>query len=106
MSFNVAPADLLLILWPLFFVAATQQDPHMKPRDFKKIAGWAVESAKVAASTSGLARPSEGATTFDGLRSGAGRRERPAEPPYWEAAVPPQRQQSERNQVRLSGGQW
>ncbi|CAM9347653.1 unnamed protein product, partial [Ectocarpus sp. 12 AP-2014] len=28
--------DLLLILWPLCFVAATQQDPHLKPRTFKK----------------------------------------------------------------------
>ncbi|CAN0234313.1 unnamed protein product, partial [Ectocarpus sp. 8 AP-2014] len=28
--------DLLLILWPLCFVAAAQQDPHLKPRTFKK----------------------------------------------------------------------
>ncbi|CBN78282.1 hypothetical protein Esi_0005_0160 [Ectocarpus siliculosus] len=28
--------DLLLILWPLCFVATTQQDPHLKPRTFKK----------------------------------------------------------------------
>ncbi|CAM9261431.1 unnamed protein product [Ectocarpus sp. 12 AP-2014] len=28
--------DLLLILWPLCFVAATQQDPHLKPRSFTK----------------------------------------------------------------------
>ncbi|CAB1104434.1 unnamed protein product [Ectocarpus sp. CCAP 1310/34] len=30
--------DLLLILWPLCFVAATQQDPHLKPRSFTKSA--------------------------------------------------------------------
>ena len=29
-------ADLLLILWPIFFVAATQQEPQLKPRTFKK----------------------------------------------------------------------
>lgn len=29
-------ADLLLLLWPVFFVAATRQDPHLKVRNFKK----------------------------------------------------------------------
>lgn len=28
--------DLLLILWPIFFVATTQQDPHLKSRTLKK----------------------------------------------------------------------
>ena len=25
-----------MILWPIFFVAASHQDPHLKPRNFKK----------------------------------------------------------------------
>ncbi|CAM9989958.1 unnamed protein product [Ectocarpus sp. 12 AP-2014] len=41
--------DLLLILWPLCFVAATQQDPHLKPRTFKKSV---VRGAERAASVS------------------------------------------------------
>eukprot|EP00752_Nemacystus_decipiens_P016554 g14796.t1 len=28
--------DLLMILWPIFFVAASHQHPHLKPRNFKK----------------------------------------------------------------------
>ena len=29
-------ADLLLLLWPVFFVAVARQDPHLKVRNFKK----------------------------------------------------------------------
>lgn len=25
-----------MLLWPIFFVAASQQRPHLKPRNFKK----------------------------------------------------------------------
>ena len=28
--------DLILILWPLFFVAASQEPPHLKRRNFRK----------------------------------------------------------------------
>eukprot|EP00904_Undaria_pinnatifida_P008172 jgi/Undpi1/4485/HiC_scaffold_17.g07839.m1 len=28
--------DLLLLLWPVFFVAATREDPHLKGRNFRK----------------------------------------------------------------------
>eukprot|EP00904_Undaria_pinnatifida_P000588 jgi/Undpi1/1052/HiC_scaffold_10.g04515.m1 len=28
--------DLLLLLWPIFFVAATREDPHLKARSFRK----------------------------------------------------------------------
>ncbi|CAM9827146.1 unnamed protein product, partial [Hapterophycus canaliculatus] len=28
--------DLLLILWPIFFVTASRQQPHLKVRNFKK----------------------------------------------------------------------
>ncbi|CAB1102054.1 unnamed protein product [Ectocarpus sp. CCAP 1310/34] len=28
--------DLLMIIWPIFFVAASRQDPHLKPRNFKE----------------------------------------------------------------------
>lgn len=29
-------ADLLLLLWPIFFISASRQDPHLKGRNFKK----------------------------------------------------------------------
>lgn len=29
-------ADLLLLLWPVFFISASRQDPHLKGRNFKK----------------------------------------------------------------------
>ncbi|CAM9655141.1 unnamed protein product, partial [Ectocarpus sp. 13 AM-2016] len=28
--------DLLLLLWPIFFISASRQDPHLKGRNFKK----------------------------------------------------------------------
>ena len=35
--------DLILILWPFFFVAASQGTPHLKPRNFLKSAVRAKE---------------------------------------------------------------
>ena len=31
-------ADLLLLLWPVFFVTAARQDPHLRVRNFRKSA--------------------------------------------------------------------
>lgn len=50
-----APPDILLILWPLFFVAATRQDPHLKPRTFKKSVVRGIE--RTAGITKAIARP-------------------------------------------------
>ena len=90
--------DLILILWPIFFVAATQQDPHQKPRDFKKSVEWVAERARKTAVIVRLPRPAQGASTFDGLRSNVASLEQTDEPPYWETTLPPQ--QSDRKQVR------
>ena len=35
--------DLILILWPIFFIAAPQQEPHLKTREFVKPARKAAE---------------------------------------------------------------
>ena len=35
--------DLILILWPIFFVAASPETPHLKPRNFRKSAVRAKE---------------------------------------------------------------
>ena len=35
-SFVAPRADLLLLLWPVFFIAAARQDPHLKGRNFRK----------------------------------------------------------------------
>ncbi|CAM9868828.1 unnamed protein product [Ectocarpus sp. 13 AM-2016] len=37
--------DLILILWPLFFVAASQPEPNLKPRNFAKSVTRTVERA-------------------------------------------------------------
>lgn len=34
--FSICRADLLLLLWPVFFVAAASQSPHLKIRNFRK----------------------------------------------------------------------
>ncbi|CAM9812689.1 unnamed protein product [Ectocarpus sp. 4 AP-2014] len=54
--------DILLILWPLCFVATTQEDPHLKPRTFKKSVIRGAERAagvtKVIARTAPIRRSS------------------------------------------------
>ena len=35
--------DLILIFWPLLFVAASEEIPNLKPRNFRKSAVWAKE---------------------------------------------------------------
>lgn len=79
--------DLILILWPIFFVAATQQDPHLKPRDFKKSAEWVAERARGAAESASIPRQVKGATTFEGVRPTVNFPEQAAEPPYWESRL-------------------
>ncbi|CAB1105832.1 unnamed protein product [Ectocarpus sp. CCAP 1310/34] len=37
--------DLILILWPIFFVAISRPEPHLKPRNFKKSVARTVERA-------------------------------------------------------------
>ena len=93
--------DLILILWPIFFVAATQETPHQQLRDLKKSVGWVAERAVDAAVTVRIARPVKGASTFDGLRSNPGRSDQTDEPPHWETTLPPH--QSQRQQVRSFG---
>lgn len=45
--------DLLFILWPVFFIAASRQDPHLKVRNFRKsIARGATRARGVSATTS------------------------------------------------------
>ena len=57
------PADLLLLLWPVFFVATTQQDPQLKARTFKKSVVRGAERAagitKIVARPGPMRRPSQ-----------------------------------------------
>ncbi|CAM9349566.1 unnamed protein product [Ectocarpus sp. 13 AM-2016] len=39
--------DLLMLLWPIFFVAASRQDPHLKPRNFKKAVAKGLEGLRI-----------------------------------------------------------
>eukprot|EP00752_Nemacystus_decipiens_P018199 g16328.t1 len=83
--------DLLLILWPIFFVAATQEEPRLKPRNFRKSIVRGAERAagitKVVAVTAPLRRSASvgaagGASGASSLEAGLAQEERPPwEPP-------------------------
>lgn len=83
--------DLILILWPIFFVAATRQDPHLKPRDFKRsaeIVGGVTGFTGVTASLAGplkrtMARGDKGGREID-----VDATEHQIERPYWEDSPP------------------
>eukprot|EP00903_Cladosiphon_okamuranus_P013102 g12221.t1 len=81
--------DLLLILWPLCFVAATQQEPTLKPRTFRKSIIRGAERAagvkKVVARVAPIRRNSSAASAVDSF-AGA------QELPYWEHKQPSPRQ--------------
>lgn len=51
--FRLLP-DLLLILWPIFFVTASRQEPHLKVRNFKKSV---VRGSERAVSSIGVSLP-------------------------------------------------
>eukprot|EP00752_Nemacystus_decipiens_P013067 g11557.t1 len=70
--------DILLILWPLFFVAAIEKDPPLKPRTFKKSIVRGIE--RTAGITKAIARPGQ---TGDNGRGVDGFRE---EGPSWGTA--------------------
>eukprot|EP00903_Cladosiphon_okamuranus_P009900 g9402.t1 len=53
--------DLLMILWPIFFVAASQQDPHLKPRNFRKTVAKGIEGIRIGDSKINAARTGFGA---------------------------------------------
>eukprot|EP00904_Undaria_pinnatifida_P008142 jgi/Undpi1/4458/HiC_scaffold_17.g07812.m1 len=76
--------DLILILWPIFFVAATQQEPHLKTREFLKPARKAAEQL---GGTVGIPGPLKHIMASSG---GHGRSidtaEQQIERPYWEPA--------------------
>ena len=56
--FSLAP-DLLLLLWPVFFVAAARQSPHLKVRNFRKSVtkGFARRDRQENAADTGEAKP-------------------------------------------------
>lgn len=81
--------DLILILWPIFFVAATRQEPHLKPRDFKKPAAILARKPSLAGVTASLPRPLKRRMSTGGQ---TGRTidiaEQQIERPYWEPPSP------------------
>lgn len=62
-----------MILWPIFFVAASQQDPQYKPRDFKKAVKKTIGGIRIGDSRASAAR--------DGF--GEGKVGPPIEKPHW-----------------------
>eukprot|EP00904_Undaria_pinnatifida_P010891 jgi/Undpi1/6932/HiC_scaffold_21.g09406.m1 len=49
--------DLILILWPIFFVAATREGPRVKPRNFRKSVSRVAERAKIVNPKTAFQRP-------------------------------------------------
>ncbi|CBN78263.1 hypothetical protein Esi_0005_0128 [Ectocarpus siliculosus] len=80
--------DLLLILWPLCFVTATQQDPHLKPRTFKKSVIRGAERAAGVTKVIARAAPVRHSNAMPGVDGFEDQEEVPA----WEGQ-PVQRQQ-------------
>lgn len=78
--------DLILILWPIFFVAATHQGPSQKPRDFKKYAAGVTGFVGVTASVEGPLKN----TSMSGAQSGRpkGPTELQVEQAHWETTSP------------------
>eukprot|EP00904_Undaria_pinnatifida_P008136 jgi/Undpi1/4452/HiC_scaffold_17.g07806.m1 len=74
--------DLILLLWPIFFVAATRENPTLKPRNLKKSVQRVGTSIGFAAS---LKRSSSGSS--DSSRC-VHPLEQPGERPYWESHRP------------------
>lgn len=49
--------DLLLLLWPVFFIAATREEPQLKARNFRKCVTRGVEQARRTTMIIAEARP-------------------------------------------------
>ncbi|CAM9707380.1 unnamed protein product [Ectocarpus fasciculatus] len=64
--------DLLMIMWPIFFVAASRQDPHLKPRNFKKSVAKGIEGLRI------------GEDKHSGARDDFNSSHHVEERPYWE----------------------
>ena len=86
--------DLILMLWPICFVAATRQGPHLKPREFGKsveaVAGVTVSGVTgfVGVTASRQGPPISAMTCGDQCGKPAHSTERQIEHPYWET-IPP-----------------
>lgn len=50
-----------MVLWPIFFVAASQQDPHLKPRNFRKTMVKGIEGIRTRDSRANAAKEGFGA---------------------------------------------
>ncbi|CAM9828362.1 unnamed protein product [Ectocarpus fasciculatus] len=83
--------DLLLILWPLCFVAAVQQDPHLKPRTFKKSVTRGAERAAGVSKSIARAAPIGRSSTTRHADAVDGFQDR-EEVPSWERRAAPRQQ--------------
>ena len=83
------PIDLILVLWPIFFVAATRQDPHLKPRDFKRSVETVAGATGFTGITASLRGPLKRTMGDNGGRQiDVEATERQIERPYWETTSP------------------
>lgn len=83
--------DLILILWPIFFVAATRQDPHLKPRDFKRSAETVAGVTGFTGVTASIAGPLKRSIARDdkgGRQIDVDATDHQLERPYWEDSPP------------------
>ena len=81
--------DLILMLWPICFVAATRQGPHLKPREFKRSAETVAKAVRLKRVTTSLQGPlkrtmgDKGGRQIDDEAT-----ERQIQQPYWETTPP------------------
>eukprot|EP00903_Cladosiphon_okamuranus_P009902 g9404.t1 len=57
--------DLLMLLWPIFFVAASNQVPHLKPRNFKKTVAKGIGGIRTIGDRKGSTKEMYGAKVND-----------------------------------------
>eukprot|EP00904_Undaria_pinnatifida_P008146 jgi/Undpi1/4461/HiC_scaffold_17.g07815.m1 len=80
--------DLILILWPIFFVSATRESPTLKPRNLRKSVVRAAERAKNVTPTVVLPRPLRRTMSVNGGSRSIQTSDQPVEVPYWENPPP------------------
>ena len=96
--------ELILILWPIFFVAITREEPNLKPREFKKLVGMVAEPIGVARRTVSLPWPLKRSMPTGGHNEERiDVAEQQIARPYWEPTSPANELPDQRPESRFRG---
>lgn len=83
----VTVSDLLLIFWPIFFVAAARQDPHLKVRNFRKsVVRGSQHARRITSTVTSIGPPLKRRRPFGTSGEGSGL-DKQEETPSWDASA-------------------